>query len=107
MNYQPVRILTLFEVTTNKRTGVTHRTPAYYQVRCKSLGTCGHKHSTEEAAKPCLIKMQQEFTKRRSMATRKQWKERQAWQAALADTHNNVPHKKENEPGYIPMEVKQ
>lgn len=78
MNYEPVKLCTLFEVRTDLKTGKVRQSPNYFQVRSKSLGTCGHRHTTAQAAEPCLTRMKTEFRRLRSEKAKASWAKRQS-----------------------------
>jgi hypothetical protein len=60
--------------STMQRHGTLHvhtgRERRYWQVRSNLLGTCGHKHRTEEAASPCLRRMKVKDSELRSKRSR-------------------------------------
>lgn len=79
MRYRPVYIAECFQVrvpngtrvtTKDVREGRVPRGKPYWQVMCKSLGNCGHKHRNPTSAEPCLERISKQFSERRSQLAR-------------------------------------
>jgi hypothetical protein len=77
MRYEPVKIVTLVERKFDAGTGVfVSEGPEYFQVQGKTVGTCGHKHTTREEAEPCRValysqwRIQKATRKRATLATK-------------------------------------
>ncbi|MFL6314775.1 MAG: hypothetical protein ACJ71W_21935 [Terriglobales bacterium] len=66
MKSQPVKICTLFQQTFDRATGeLISQTDLYFQVRSLLIGNCGHRHRTEMAAMPCLLRMRAQWKQKR------------------------------------------
>ena len=76
MRYQPVKVVHVVERLYRGRDArkdghIVER--GYFQARSKLLGSCGHRHRTEEAAGPCALKMRAEWASGRSAASKAAW----------------------------------
>ena len=79
MRYRPVKAVHVYTIEFKKINGLeipTGRSRNFWQVRCNTLGNCGHAHRSEEACKPCLEKMKQQWTGLKSARAKAQWVQR-------------------------------
>ena len=71
MRYEPVKLRHVVELYYHRdRPSVPVKERHYFQVRSETLGTCGHRHRSEAAAKPCLSRMEAEWSRQRSELSR-------------------------------------
>lgn len=70
--YEKLHIAKIFYRIFSAQTGtMVKETGIRFQVRSTLFGNCGHDHRTEEAAKPCLRRLQRKMHARRVLAARK------------------------------------